>query len=114
MNSRTTELRRNRLRSNALARPCSSAEPIVSPTLRREHKGRMSPVSMPTSERLAVTIPEAVRLLGVGRSTLYALMGRGDLAARKVGRRTLITTASIHRFLEALPAAQIAAPKQAA
>ena len=70
-------------------------------------------MSPPALERLTVTITEAVRLLGIGRSTIYALMGRGDLAARKVGRRTLITTASIRTFLDALPAAEIAAPKDA-
>ena len=65
-------------------------------------------------ERLAVTIPDAMAMLGVGRSTIYGLMGSAQINARKIGRRTLITTSSIRALLEALPAAEIAAPKNLA
>ena len=114
MKPRTTEPRQGLLRSNDLPRPSPDAVRSVRPTPRPGHGGGSSPVSAPVPERLAVTITEAVRLLGIGRSTIYGLMGRGDLAGRKVGRRTLITTASILTFMEALPAAEIAAPKDAA
>lgn len=65
-------------------------------------------------ERLAVPIPAAMKMLGVGRSTIYGLMSQNKVVARKIGRRTVVTTSSIRAFLEALPAADIAAPKRAA
>ena len=55
---------------------------------------------------LAVTIPEAVRLTGLSRSALYELMKRGDLTARKAGRRTLISFADLEAYLAGLPTYQ--------
>ena len=40
-------------------------------------------------EPMAVSAPEAARLLGVSKPTLYELMGREDFPAFKLGRRTL-------------------------
>ena len=65
-------------------------------------------------ECLAVTIPDAAKMLGVGRSTIYGLLGNGQIDGRKIGDRTVITTASIRSFLEGSPAASITAPKRAA
>ncbi len=56
--------------------------------------------------RLLYTVAETVQMLGVGRSTLYVMLGEGKLDVRKVGRRTLITAASIRAFVEGLPGAQ--------
>lgn len=56
-------------------------------------------------DRRLVDIPAARAALGVGRSTLFELLRRGDLQAVKVGRRTFIVWASIERFVAALPAA---------
>ena len=58
---------------------------------------------------LAVTIPEAVRLTGISRSALYEAMNRGDLTAKKAGRRTLIAVADLEAYLASLPAYE---PKQ--
>lgn len=55
----------------------------------------------------ALTIPEAVRRYGVGRSTLYKLMGDGSLPARKVGKRTLIPVADLEAWFASLPGARI-------
>lgn len=53
---------------------------------------------------LALTIPEAIKVAGVGRSTLYAEISQGRLRAVKSGRRTLILTEDLRRWLENLPA----------
>ena len=53
-------------------------------------------------EPLNVTIPEAARILGCGRSKLYELIGRNRLEAVKLGSRTLIRVASIKSFSESL------------
>lgn len=44
---------------------------------------------------LLVTVPEAARLLGVGRTTIYGLLGTGRLVGTSIGRRRLVTMASI-------------------
>jgi excisionase family DNA binding protein len=59
---------------------------------------------MEKSEPLAVSIADAVRLSGVGRSSLYEAIRRGDLPIRKSGRRTLLMTEDIRRWLTSLPA----------
>ena len=36
---------------------------------------------------------------GIGRSTLYELIGRGDLRTIKIGRRTFIALTELERFV---------------
>ncbi len=55
---------------------------------------------------IAVTIPDAVRLSGCSRSALYEALKRGDLKARKAGRRTLISFADLQAYLASLPTYQ--------
>ena len=54
-----------------------------------------------TFERLATSIKDAARLLGIGRSTIYRLIGEGHLHTVKIGNRTLIKTASIRALAQA-------------
>lgn len=58
---------------------------------------------------IAVTIPDAVHLSGCSRSALYEALRRGDLVARKAGRRTLISFADLEAYLASLPTYQAAA-----
>lgn len=53
---------------------------------------------------LSVTIPEAVRASGMSRTSIYEALKRGDLSARKAGRRTLISFADLQTYLANLPA----------
>jgi excisionase family DNA binding protein len=55
-------------------------------------------------EPLAVSINAAAKALGVGRSSVYSLIKTGKLEAIKIGRRTLLTTASIKRLAQSHPA----------
>lgn len=52
---------------------------------------------------LAVTIPDAVKASGMSRSSIYEALKRGDLSARKAGRRTLISFADLQAYLANLP-----------
>jgi len=52
----------------------------------------------------ALQVPDAVRISGLGRSSIYAAMKEGKLPYRKAGRRTLILVDDLRRFIEALPA----------
>ncbi|WAT17109.1 helix-turn-helix domain-containing protein [Aurantiacibacter sp. MUD11] len=58
---------------------------------------------------IAVTIPQAVQASGLSRSALYEAMKRGDLTARKAGRRTLIAFADLEAYLASLPTYQAGA-----
>ena len=51
------------------------------------------------TEPLAVPIPEAARLSGVGRSTLYAEISKGNLKIIKVNRRTIIAMDDLREWL---------------
>jgi len=53
---------------------------------------------------LSGTIPEAVKATGLSRSALYEALKRGDLIARKAGRRTIIAVADLESYLAGLPA----------
>jgi excisionase family DNA binding protein len=50
-------------------------------------------------EPLALSIPGAEKASGVGRSTLYKEIARGNLKVHKVGRRTLITMENLRAWL---------------
>ncbi len=52
-------------------------------------------------EPISVRIPDASRMTGLGRSTIYELIASGDIEAAKVGRATVIMVDSIRRFLTA-------------
>jgi excisionase family DNA binding protein len=52
-----------------------------------------------TSQPIANTIAEAAKRLGVGRTTLYELIGARQLRTFKVGTRTLIPEAELTRFV---------------
>jgi len=46
--------------------------------------------SVPLSDRLCVTLPEAARIVGVSVATLYRLRATGRLRFLRVGSRTLV------------------------
>lgn len=46
-----------------------------------------------------MTIEEAARTLGVGRSSAYEAAHRGDLPAIRIGHRLLVPRAAIERML---------------
>ena len=55
---------------------------------------------------ISVNIPEAVRLSGRSRSAIYESLAKGELTARKAGKRTLILYADLQAYIAALPAYQ--------
>lgn len=61
-----------------------------------------SPQSQPTVEPETVSVNEAARRAGLGRSTLYAAIGSGALPTIKLGKRRLVRLATLRAWLEAL------------
>lgn len=58
---------------------------------------------------IAVTIPDAVKVSGMSRTSIYEALKRGDITARKAGRRTLIPFADLEAYLAGLPTYQAGA-----
>jgi excisionase family DNA binding protein len=63
---------------------------------------------------LAHTIADAVKVTGIGRTTLYELIGAKKLDARKAGNRTLITADSLRNYIASLPPADIRTAQRSA
>lgn len=53
---------------------------------------------VPTQRPLLHQVPDACRLLSVGRSTLYELIASGKLLSVTIGRRRLIAASEVERF----------------
>lgn len=57
---------------------------------------------MTNLEPLNVAIPEAARLIGCGRSTVYNLLNSGQLRSISLGSRRLVTMESIRQLNDTL------------
>jgi excisionase family DNA binding protein len=55
------------------------------------------------TEKLAYTIAEACSAASIGRTSLYHAIKNGHLQAIKSGRRTLILSGELRRWLDTLP-----------
>jgi len=50
---------------------------------------------------IALSINDTAKALSLGRTSIYALIREGRLETIKLGRRTLIKAASVHRLMGA-------------
>jgi hypothetical protein len=53
-----------------------------------------------TPAPLRVRVNVAARMIGLGRTKLYELIGNGEVETIKVGKATLVTTASLSAMIE--------------
>lgn len=63
---------------------------------------------------LLLGIPSTQRRLDVGRTTVYRLLREGELQSVKIGRRTLITSASIDAYVRRLESSASTWPERIA
>ena len=54
-------------------------------------------------QREGLSVSEACRVAGIGRTKIYEAIADGRLKARKFGKRTLILRADLQAFLASLP-----------
>jgi hypothetical protein len=57
----------------------------------------------PQPPKISYTIPQAVAASGVGRTSIYLSIRKGELRRLKRGSRTLILDRDLRRWLEGLP-----------
>jgi excisionase family DNA binding protein len=70
---------------------------------RNAHAARSSS-SDESIQPIAGSIATAARVSGLGRTTIYRLIGEGRVEAVKAGGRTLVIMASLRAYLHKLPA----------
>ncbi len=78
--------------------------------IRLEVAGRKTTVRGPKkllSDRLVYTVPEAGRLLGLGRNAAYEAAKRGDIPTIRIGRLLLVPKGPFHRLVGAEIPAQV-------
>ena len=64
---------------------------------------KQSGTPVPMMEPLAVRIPEACRMIGIGRSKLYELIADGTIEVVKIGSATVIPVSQLKALVK-LPA----------
>lgn len=55
--------------------------------------------------RAAYSVNDALQAMSIGRTLFYREVAAGRIVAKKVGRKTIVPTASIERWLNSLPQA---------
>ena len=68
----------------------------------------------PSPPVLAVTVSEAVRIAGIGKTCLYEAIADGRLEAAKAGNRTVVLVDSLRAFIASLPRLRAVAREDAA
>jgi excisionase family DNA binding protein len=56
-------------------------------------------------EKLLVSIPDAIKITGLSRSSLYERLSDSSIRAVKAGRKTLISVESLKSWAASLPPA---------
>ncbi|MBS2534156.1 excisionase family DNA-binding protein [Catenulispora sp. NF23] len=62
--------------------------------------------------RVMLTVEQAADAIGIGRTTMFALLKNGDVESVRIGRLRRVPAAAIDSFLERLAADQNPATRQ--
>lgn len=88
------------MNKTALLRASGGETSVPEPQPRKPRVSHPKLAEQPHLQRQLLTPKEACAVLGVGMTTLYRLMGEGQLAFLKIGKCTKLTTKAIEDFLE--------------
>ena len=88
--------------------PCPLGRSVITPkmegptgmSISGANDQRASEQGLANIEPIAMRVPEACRYLGIGRSTLYVLIGQGELEYIKLGSSTLVLTENLKELVE--------------
>ena len=59
----------------------------------------MSQINPPSDDRRTYSVEEAARILGISRTTAYDCVHRGEIPARRFGRRVVILKHELEALL---------------
>lgn len=76
---------------------CKAAKPLRAVRMSGEHDTVPGDMEQNKTESATLTVDEAARILGIGRSTAYDAVRAGQIPAIKIGRRLLIPRARFER-----------------
>jgi hypothetical protein len=62
--------------------------------------------------KIAYSIDDVVKLVGIGRSLLFEELAAGRIVAKKIGRRTVILETDLSAWLTSLPQKDVGDSKQ--
>ncbi len=91
------------MRNGSLGRARSSGGSTGTNEVASADSADRLPVGDATRERLAVSVDEAARLLGVSKDLVYDLIARGELPAIRLGRRLVVALISLQELLAGQP-----------
>jgi predicted DNA-binding transcriptional regulator AlpA len=63
-------------------------------------KGRIFMSEDVTPQKFGLSVTDAARLLGIGRTLLWAEIKAGRFPTRRMGKRVVVSSRSVERFLE--------------
>jgi excisionase family DNA binding protein len=69
------------------------------PHHRRPRRPKSRPALPRPEDVPTLTVEQAAAVLGIGKSSAYAAVNRGEIPAIRLGHRVLIPTAALHRLL---------------
>jgi excisionase family DNA binding protein len=64
-------------------------------------------------QKLFYSISDTCRLLSIGRTKLYELIGSGEIPVRKLGKKSLVAASDLNRWANRLPALRLKQTDQA-
>lgn len=74
--------------------------------IRPDRNDRSSPLQqggLPADTKISLSIAEAVKASGIGRTTIFDMIKTGRLPAKKLGARTIILCSDLEHFVANLP-----------
>lgn len=69
-------------------------------SLRADARGGEMAINANAIKPLALSVANAARAVGIGRSTLWLHIGRGEVPTVRLGRRTLVRVAALDEWLK--------------
>lgn len=73
--------------------------PVGTPLQQAETHKLKDTLPLSRVEPISMRVNDACRFIGIGRSTLYLLIGRGEIEIIKLGATTLVVTESLREFI---------------
>lgn len=58
-------------------------------------------------DQLLLTVAQCCQIAAIGRTKFYELLAKGEIPARKLGKRTLIAASDLRTWVERLPSLEV-------